>query len=287
MKKDDLRTFITIVIICAIIVGLVLILNRKSNSEKLEVVNEYNSFFGVTNYANNYLFYSDASKLYDIIYSNYIDNNSITVDNIFDIINKYPTNTSIKVVKMEYVKVKGNYIYYLEGKINQNIMDGNKLIDDNFRMLVLLDFDNISYALYPLDSKDNYKKIIDKIKRIEIESNNNNELVDSSLISKEQICVFYLSDYIEKINNNIEEAYNLLDDNKKKNYTLDDFKENISNNYDKITTRADKCLMDNVGSNRLYTVIDYNNNKYVFNEKNILNYTVSIYFDDDSLLEDS
>ncbi|UKI27600.1 MAG: hypothetical protein L6V91_03070 [Bacilli bacterium] len=45
MKKDDIKTFITIIIICTLIVGLVLILNRKSNSEKLEVVNDYNSFF--------------------------------------------------------------------------------------------------------------------------------------------------------------------------------------------------------------------------------------------------
>ena len=83
MKKDDIRTFITIIIICTLIVGIVLILNRKSNSEKLEVVNEYNTFFTTSNYVNNYLNYSsDSSKLYDLLYSDYIDKNNITVDNI-------------------------------------------------------------------------------------------------------------------------------------------------------------------------------------------------------------
>ena len=53
MKKDDIRTFVVIIIICTLITGLVLFLNRKSNSDKLEVVDEYNNFFTITNYVNN------------------------------------------------------------------------------------------------------------------------------------------------------------------------------------------------------------------------------------------
>ena len=44
---------------------MVLILNRKSNSEKLEVVNDYNSFFTTTNYVNNFLSYSKDSSKFD------------------------------------------------------------------------------------------------------------------------------------------------------------------------------------------------------------------------------
>ena len=37
------------------------------------------------NYVNNFLSYSkDSSKLYDVIYSSYIDDNNITKDNIFN-----------------------------------------------------------------------------------------------------------------------------------------------------------------------------------------------------------
>ena len=66
MKKDDIRTFITIIIICTLIVGIVLILNRKSNSEKLEVVNEYNTFFTTSGYVNNYLNYSRGCLAYSL-----------------------------------------------------------------------------------------------------------------------------------------------------------------------------------------------------------------------------
>ena len=181
---------------------------------------------------------------------------------------------------MEYVKVKNDYIYYVEGKVNQITFDGKQEIDNNFKVVVITDFDTLSFAIYPLQEKDNYKKIIDSIKKIKIEDNKNNKIKNSSLVSKEQICVFYLSDYVDKINNNIEEAYNLLSDQQKKQYTLDKYKEFINANIDKITTDADKCSLELSGTNRVYTVIDINKNKYTFTEKNIMNYNVSLYLEE-------
>ena len=52
-----------------------------------------------------------------------------------------------------------------------------------------MDFDNSTYAVYPLSDKDDYKKIIDSIKKINIDSNN--RTVKSDLITKEKICVLY------------------------------------------------------------------------------------------------
>lgn len=283
MRKDDIKTFVTIVIVCLVIVVLVLILNHKSNSDKLETVNEYNTFFTVTSYVNDYInniSNQDSSSLYDVLYSDYIDKKNITLNNIYDNIEKYPINSSVKVTKMEYVKVKNDYIYYVEGKVNQITFDGKQEIDDNFKVVVITDFDTLSFAIYPLQKNDNYKKTIDSIKKIEIENNKNNKIKNSSLVSKEQICVFYLSDYVDKLNNNIEEAYNLLSDQQKKQYTLDKYKEFINANIDKITTDADKCSLELSGTNRVYTVIDINKNKYTFTEKNIMNYNVSLYLEE-------
>lgn len=283
MRKDDIKTFVTIVIVCLVIVVLVLILNHKSNSDKLETVNEYNTFFTVTSYINDYInniSNQDSSSLYDVLYSDYIDKKNITLNNIYNNIEEYPINSSVKVIKMEYVKVKNDYIYYVEGKVNQITFDGKQEIDNNFKVVVITDFDTLSFAIYPLQEKDNYKKIIDSIKKIKIEDNKNNKIKKSSLVSKEQICVFYLSDYVDKINNNIEEAYNLLSDQQKKQYTLDKYKEFINANIDKITTDADKCSLELSGTNRVYTVIDINKNKYTFTEKNIMNYNVSLYLEE-------
>ena len=283
MKKDDIKTFITIIIICTLIVGLVLILNRKSNSEKLEVVNDYNSFFTTTNYVNNFLSYSkDSSKLYDVIYSSYIDDNNITKDNIFDYIKSYQGDVSIKVTDMKYVKVKDNYIYYVKGKLYQSTFDSVEVIEDNFEVVVLVDINTSSYGIYPIDSND-YKNIINGIKRIKIDNNSNNAVKTSSSISKEQMCVVYLSDYIDKLNNDINSAYDVLSNNMKEKYvSLDNFRLYINNNLNRITTDADKCSLEKVKNKRIYTVLDKNSNKYVFVETNIMNYKVDFYLYDNS-----
>jgi len=159
--------------------------------------------------------------------------------------------------------------------------DTTNVIDNDFRIIVIVDFDNSTYAVYPLSDKDDYKKIIDSIKKINIDSNSNNRTVKSDLITKEKICVLYLSDYVNKLNYDIEEAYKLLDDTTKKNYSLEKFKSYINNNFDKITTDADKCLFETVGDKRIYTVIDKNGNRYVFRENSIMNYKVNFYLNDE------
>lgn len=284
MKKDDIKTFITIIIICTLIVGLVLILNRKSNSEKLEVVNDYNSFFTTTNYVNNFLSYSkDSSKLYDVIYSSYINDNNITKDNIFDYIKSYQGDVSIKVTDMKYVKVKDNYIYYVKGKLYQSTFDSVEVIEDNFEVVVLVDINTSSYGIYPIDDND-YKDIINGIKKIKIDNNSNNVVKTSSSISKEQMCVVYLSDYIDKLNNDINSAYDVLSNSMKEKYvSLDNFRMYINNNLNRITTDADKCSLENVKNKRIYTVLDKNSNKYVFVETNIMNYKVDFYLYDNSV----
>ena len=280
MKKDDIRTFITIAIICAIIVGIVLIINRKSNSEKLEEVNEYNTFFTITNYINTYISSSsNTSKLYDLTYIDYINRNNITENTINEFLENYTINSSVNVTDMKYVKIKNNYVYYVKGKIYQNTYDGSEVINNNYETLVLVDFDTLSYAIYPIDT--DYKKVLDKIKKISIENNRNNNVKKSDLITKEQICVIYLSDYISKIDEEIELSYNVLSEKMKEQYPM--FKEYvnyINDNRDKITTEADKCLLEKIGNNRVYTVIDKNENKYIFTEKSVMNYEVSFYLKD-------
>ena len=153
------------------------------------------------------------------------------------------------------------------------------MINNNYETLVLVDFDTLSYAIYPIDT--DYKKVLDKIKKISIENNRNNNVKKSDLITKEQICVIYLSDYISKIDEEIELSYNVLSEKMKEQYPM--FKEYvnyINDNRDKITTEADKCLLEKIGNNRVYTVIDKNENKYIFTEKSVMNYEVSFYLKD-------
>lgn len=283
ISKDDIKTLIVVVLVCAICVSLVLLLNIKSNSEKLEAVKEYNTFFSTSKYVNSYLNYlsnSDEKAVYDLLYKEYIEEHEITEYNILSKLDYYPKNVSVKVKQMEYVKIKNNYVYHVKGKLIQNDYNYEKVINDNFEIIVINDFNNLSIAIYPIDNV-NYKKVIDKIKKIDIDKNTNNSISNTELITKEQICVTYLSDYLNQITNDLDSTYDLLNLNMQKRFTtLDSYKEYINSNISKFSTEADKCKMEEIDNNRVYTVIDKNGNSYIFNEESIMNYKVDLYLND-------
>ncbi|MBQ8193263.1 MAG: hypothetical protein IJZ46_04265 [Bacilli bacterium] len=280
MKKDDIKTLIVVAVVCITCVLLILILNIKSNSEKLTPVNEYDTFFSTSNYINNYLSYissNNSNAVISLLHNEYIVYNNITESNLLDSLEAYPENTNIKVDYMEYVKIKDNYVYYVKGTIVENGYNERNEIDKDFEILVMVDYNNMAISLYPLEG-NNYKKVIDKIKKVNIEKNKYNTILESPLITKEQICVTYLSDYLETISNDINVAYELLSKSMKKTYTtVDSYNEFINSNINKFTTTADKCKLDTIDEKRVYSVIDKNDNRYIFNESSIMNYTVDIY----------
>lgn len=284
MKKDDIKTLIVVLIICAICVGLVLIINgrKKDNTTKFEDVAEYSTFFSITNFVNSYLNYlsnNDSKAVYSMLYNDYIIENNINENNVLDKLQKYGTDSiiSLKVRNMQSININNNYIYYIQGQLLKNTYDNTEKIDDNFKILLLTDYNNITSSIYPLNDED-YQKIINKIKDINIEKNNYNEIKKSELVSNEQICVLYLSDYVNMMISDIDEAYELLSDSMKEKFPdIKSYQTYINNNVNKITTAADKC---HVEGSRIYTVIDKNNNKYTFNESSVMNYKVSLSFDE-------
>lgn len=280
ISKDDIRTLIVVLLVCIICVILVLILNIKSNTDKMKEVTEYNTFFSVVNHINNYITNISSmqnKKVYDLLDKEYKIQNNLTENNIFDIIETYEENISVKVTKMEYVKVKKGYVYYVKANLIQNLLDNTKLMKENFKIIVITDFENNTVSIYPVDNND-YKKIVNGVKKINIEKNANNKVEGTKLITKEQICVLYLSDYIDKIVNDFDSAYNLLEENMKKIYpTIDSYKEFINNNENKIILSADKCKIDEIDNKRVYTVIDDKKNMYRFIENSVMNYKVEIY----------
>lgn len=284
MKKDDIKTLIVVIVVCSFCVGLVLILNHKSNSEKLESVSDYNTFFSTYNYVTNYInsiASGNSNSVYNLLYSEYIIDNNITIDNVLDYVDDISSEISLKVKDMKYVKIKNNYLYYVKGSLIKEDFDTSSIYDDDYEVILVYDYDTLTYSVYPiLDSKAN--KIIDSIKKISIIVNNDNKIKETELIKKEKICSLYLSDYINYIYKDIDKAYELLsDDMKKKEFTsIDKFKDFIIGNSNNISSLADKCSLDNIDDKRKYTVIDKNNNRYIFTEESIMNYKVDIYIND-------
>ena len=280
MKKDDIKTLIVIVIVCAICLILVLIFSREKNTDKLEAVKEYNTYFSVTNYMNSYISYlsnNDGEAVYSMLSKEYISKNNINQNNVFNIVDTYDPNSllTLKITSIKQVKVtSSSYIYYIKGQLLKNTFDNTEIINNNYEVLLLADYKTLSESVYPLKG-NNYEKIINSIKKVNIEKNEYNKIKSSSLTNSETICVLYLSDYVDKLNNDIEESYKLLNDNMKEKYaTIDMFKAYLEVNKEKITTKAEKCAKEG----NSYMVIDANNNNYTFYEESVMNYKVSVNF---------
>jgi len=281
MKKDDMRTLIVVIIICGLITGLVLLLNRKNNSDKMTIMTSRNMYFAAIDYVNIYLngiLEENGKVVYDILDTKYIEKEKVTVDNVLDKVESYEENALIKARKMYYFETDNAYVIYINGILYKDTYEGLDILDENFEVILTIDNKSSTFSIYPI-LNDNYKKIVNRIKKINIIENDNNKLKVSQIINEEQICVLYMSDYVDKINNDINSAYQLLTIKMKDIYpSIDSFQSYINSNKDKITTIADKCRVTEGNDNhRTYYVIDGNENQYTFYEEGIMNYTVEYY----------
>lgn len=279
-RKDDIRTFIVIVCICAICLVVAFLFNYKSNYEKLIHVNEYDVFFSNVNYLNNYISKianNDNNAVYNLLDDKYIDKNNITIDNVIDFIGNYSSFSSFEATDMTFVQVNDDFIYYVQGKIYEETYEDKILIDDDYSIVIITDENNFSYSLYPVFN-DEYIEVINGIRRININNNQYNSFNNANNINNEQICIVYLSNFISSIFNDINSSYDLLSDNMRRIYSDNtSYKNYINNNIDLISSTADKCKMEEVDDKRIYTVIDSNGNKYIFNEESVMNYKVDFY----------
>lgn len=280
MNKDNIKALVVIIIIFITCIVLVLIFNKEKNSEQIKVVTDYNQFFSVSNIINDYLQYNennDEEGIYYLLDKTFIEKEEITEENVLNKIEIYPKDTSMSIKKIEYVELNNNNIYYVEGSLIKNNYDQEEEIKEKISIIVIVDYKNLSIAVYPLKENENYKIVMDNIKKINIQKNSYNELKGTGIINEERLCALYLSDYVNKMNNKINEAYELLDNTMKEKYTtINSFAKFIRDNQDKITNSADKCYVNEYSGKRNYSIIDKNNNEYIFSENGIMNYTVKI-----------
>lgn len=281
MKKDDVRTLIVILIVCSILSIIFFILNYKSKYEKLKVVNDYQEFFSVSADINEFIGYvasGDINSVINVLDGKYIDYNSINNDNVFDYIDEYSYNDSFKAKTIKYVNVGKNKLYYAKGILIENNIDGSKVVNDEYHVIVLVDSSSNCYSIYPIDDSD-VKGIINGIKKINISSSNYNTIKAINEFDDVALCRLYFSDFYSYIINDMEKAYSLLSDSMLKKYpSSDGFNKFIRSNATKMTSVTKLCSISNSKKGKLISVIDNNDNNYTFNVKNIMDYDVSIVF---------
>jgi len=283
MKKDDRKIIIIVCIVSLVCIGIVLFFNMKKNVEKLSYIRDYGEFFVVSGEVDNYLSYlssKNEKSLFSILSIDFINKNQVNSNNVFDVLGEYSINSSFTSNGIERVEIGKNYLYLVSGSIIENGIEDTKVIDSNFRILVLHDNANNNYSIYPVFD-DSYKTIINGIKKISVDSNLYNSIAKPDTFNETDVCKLYFSDYTDKLFNNIEEAYSLLDKETIQKYSsLDEFKNFIDRNKNRITSLSKLCGSKENKEDRIYVVVDKNENVYSFQEEAVMMYKVNINFNE-------
>lgn len=205
--------------------------------------------------------------IYNVLEQRYIEENNINLNNISQYIHKVGNNITFKTKSMNEVQGERISKYIVYGKIEEQ----------DIYIIVNIDSMNNSFSIHPiLNEFDDIKEIL-LAKDIEEISRNDNNIYTYVRINTEDIIKRYLSDYKEKILNNIEEAYEHIDEEYKKVRFADieEFKKYVTNNLKTITKSiASKYQITTTDDYTQYTVIDQNNNYYIFRETAVMKYSV-------------
>lgn len=237
--------------------------------------------------------------LYNIIDDNYIKENKITEDNIFDIIIKSGDDKKYEILEIYYLEAKSQIPYFIKG-----VLYNNKGQEDKF-FTVILDLANDTFSIKPC-SEDEYNQNINgeiEYDEKEILQNEYNSF-NSPILSDEDLARKYFYDYIENVVYYPTYAYKTLDETYSQkrfgnyenyrnylktnidNYKLmemnrakskdefksdEDYKEYLSQKY---YAGFLKYTVNKTDEYTQYICSDFNDNYYIFNVFNDFSYKV-------------
>ena len=269
-------------------------------NQDIQKVTDFGKFYTVVNCVNTYIdriniknssYYGrnengdytivisdeDINKnIYNLLSNEYINNNSITLENL-----RSKTNTLDE--KQIFVPLKMNVL--LNSIVEKYVVYGFLTdIESNFRseiyLYVNLDISNNTFSIEPIENKE--IKNIDEIKIINsnktIEKNDDNTATLAK-ISNQYLCEKYIFYYKKILLAAPKLAYKYLDnDYKEKRFgTYEEFKQYVQENKDKIIgINLKEYLVEYNEGYSEYVCKDKYGNLYIFDEKGIMDYTLKL-----------
>lgn len=306
MKKIGIAIIITLIVMIILISTLLIILNTSEKAleqgdigniinydeTKIEPVKDNIKFFTIRNCVQNYLdsiniknsaYENDeidevsiSKGIYNLLSKDYIQKNLITIDNLLSKIEKVESKLIFIPLKMNYLQLENTTKYTVYGycqKLN------NEYIKDLY-FIVNVDEINKTFSITPLNNQQ-YKSI-DEIElnrdNIEIKPNNNNSYIQQR-ITDQYLCEQYFLIQKRMMLSRAEQSYYYLDEEyrNKRFKTIEEYKKYISenkNHINKITMK--EYEVNRAGDDTRYICKDQYNNYYIFNTKEVLNYTAML-----------
>lgn len=249
-----------------------------NNPFQMEKVTEYTYFFSVISTINQYLNYSSAKNsigLYNLLDDEYKIAKNITNTNILSKLTLYENTPSFKAKEMYFEQNSSNNLYFTTGDIMVTEFEESKVIKENAKFFVIIDYNNLSVSIYPVEEDLEEIPIVNKEKSISL--NSNNHMSSTSFVTESYICNLYFSDFLEKMVTNTLDSYQRLEEDfMNTNYpSKESYEQFIQNNLESISMEISSCNLSTKNKERTYKLVDANNNTFIFREESIMNYKVS------------
>ena len=157
MKKIK-SNYIIIALFIIVVIGLIIVLNRKENNtpnkDKYTIVSNVSTFFTVEGCVNRYLNSLSKGNIEDIMIlvdKNYIENNGLNNENILEHLGKKDGDYSFSAKKMYSKQNNSEVKYYIYGLLKEETLDSRDYGVD-FYIIVNIQ-NNETYSIEPLNEE--------------------------------------------------------------------------------------------------------------------------------------
>lgn len=299
MKKKIIIMLIVNLLILITVLGVIIIINSNIKQEveeennnpiqyEIKPVSDNVEVFTVQKFIqeflqqiniNNELYYTGGERLeqsfiskwtYSLLSEEYIDKNSITIDNVYEYVNKVEEKLIFVPLKMNVLELENTTKYAIYGFCQT----GSNEYRGDFYFIFNVDNNNNTYSIEPLHNIKSIDEIELTNNDLVIEPNRYN-IYKEQEVTEEYICEQYLFIFKRLMLAKTEESYNYLNE-KYKNAKFDsvrNYTEYVIENKDKIARMALKSYSI---ENNKYICKNQWNNYYVFNVKGALDYDVML-----------
>lgn len=275
---------------------------QETNNDTFQIVKDNSDFYGISTVIDNFCEYSnivytgeyvnqgsmiideeltDEDKqvyidmLMDMLSNTYIEEFNITDNNI---------ESSISYFAESDYDIESMYYYLGENNVTTFMVYGDLTeTKSEYNFMITVDLDTNAFEIYLDDYISKYNYTEENISKLEVNSNNielnDNNKFSTISYSDQDMAAKYLSDYKNILSNDLEEAYNILDQEykEKKFDSYEEFTEYYEDRKNGIFSYSlENYEVTEYNSYTKYICVDSYGNYYIFYATGVMNYTVML-----------
>lgn len=245
-------------------------------SSYLDIINVNNSSYYMNDEnGNSQKFVNEDEKILNVLSTEYIAKNNITIDNLNNYIEKLDKDVFFIPLQTNYLKNGYMYKYAVLGYIT----DFDYNIIKNIELIVNLDITNLTYSVEPVDIESNDIKDIQLTNTLDSIEKNDDNVFRYISTNAEDDCKRFLDNYKKMALSNPEEAYNRLNEEYRnlRFGNLETYEKYIEENRDDMKViQLNQYMVSDENGKTQYICKDKYGKVYVFEGENLMNLSIQL-----------